>query len=477
MTVLVGRCLSSTTFPSLLKGGDKRGGLPDKNLKGEGLGVEVTKPIVAIIGRQNVGKSTLLNRIAGKPLAIVEDLPGTTRDRIFAAASWQGVEFIVVDTGGLELKPETTVAQGVKQQVEVAIAEADVIIFLVDVRGGVMPSDLEIADMLRQASKPIVLAANKADNAKLETEAVEFYELGLGEPLVISAYHGRGTAELLDRVITLLPSPPPVEAEAEIMKVAIVGRPNVGKSMLLNALLGGQRAIVDDIPGTTRDAIDTLLDFDGQSVLLIDTAGIRRRGRLGVGVERYSVIRALRAIERADIALLVIDATELVTAQDMHIAGYILQAAKGIVLVVNKWDLVEDENPAECNRYIRSQFKFMSYAPVVYTSAKFGEGVNELMPEVCKVYQERLRRLSTAEVNNVVQQAVAAHTLPRRGSKQLKVLYATQAEVNPPTFVFFVNDAKLIHFSYRRYLENKLRQSFGFAGTPFRLVFKTRGES
>jgi len=453
----------------------KSEGLENNLYKGF-LEVGVSKPVVAIIGRQNVGKSTLLNRIAGKPLAIVEDLPGTTRDRIFAAASWQGVEFIVVDTGGLELKPETTVAQGVKQQVEVAIAEADVIIFLVDVRGGVMPSDLEIADMLRQASKPIVLTANKADNAKLETEAVEFYELGLGEPLVISAYHSRGTAELLDRVITLLPSPPPVEAEAEIMKVAIVGRPNVGKSMLLNALLGGQRAIVDDIPGTTRDAIDTLLDFDGQSVILIDTAGIRRRGRLGVGVERYSVIRALRAIERADIALLVIDAPELVTAQDMHIAGYIQQAAKGIVLVVNKWDLVADESPTECSRYLMSQFKFMSYAPIVYTSAKFGQGIDKLMPEVCKVYQERLRRLSTAEVNSVVQQAVAAHTLPRRGSKRLKVLYATQAEVNPPTFVFFVNDAKLIHFSYRRYLENKLRQSFGFAGTPFRLIFKTRGE-
>jgi len=260
------------------------------------------------------------------------------------------------------------------------------------------------------------------------------------------------------------------------MKVAIVGRPNVGKSMLLNALLGGQRAIVDEAPGTTRDAIDTLLDFDGQNVLLIDTAGIRRRGRLGVGVERYSVIRALRAIERADIALLVIDATELATAQDMHIAGYIQQAAKGIVLVVNKWDLVADESPTECSRYIRSQFKFMSYALVVYTSAKFGQGVDKLMPEVCKVYQERLRRLSTAEVNTVVRQAVAAHILPRSGSKQLKVLYATQAEVNPPTFVFFVNDAKLIHFSYRRYLENKLRQSFGFAGTPFRLIFKTRGE-
>ncbi|MFB0559550.1 MAG: ribosome biogenesis GTPase Der [Dehalococcoidales bacterium] len=438
--------------------------------------VEVSKPIVAIIGRQNVGKSTLLNRVAGKPIAIVEDLPGTTRDRIFASVSWQGVEFIMVDTGGLELRRRFTIVQRVKEQAEVAITEADVIIFLVDVRDGVMPADLEIADMLRQASKPIVLVANKADNTKLETEAVEFYQLGLGEPLAISAYHGRGTAELLDRIIVLLPVPSPVEAEPEIMKVAIVGRPNVGKSMLLNTLLGGERAIVDEVPGTTRDAIDTLFDFDGQSVLLIDTAGIRRRGRLGVGVERYSVIRALRAIDRADIALLVLDATEPATAQDMHIAGYIQQAAKGIVLIVNKWDLIADKNITEYNRYIRSQLKFTPYAPILYTSAKFGRGVDKIMPQVCQVYQERLKRLPTALVNSVVQQAVAARSLPRSGSKQLKLLYATQAEVNPPTFVFFVNDTKLIHFSYQRYLENKLRQSFGFVGTPFRLIFKTRGE-
>ncbi len=437
----------------------------------------MNKPIVAIIGRQNVGKSTLLNRVAGKPIAIVADLPGTTRDRILANVSWQGVEFIIVDTGGLEPKPRTTVAQGVKEQVEVAITEADVIIFLVDVKDGVMPSDLEIANMLRQSNKPIVLVANKADNAKLETEAVEFYELGLGEPLAISAYHGRGTAELLDRVIPLLPAPLPTKVEPEGMKVAIVGRPNVGKSMLLNALLGDERAIVDDAPGTTRDAIDTLLDFDGQSVLLIDTAGVRRRGRLGVGVERYSVIRALRAIERADVVLLVLDATELLTAQDMHIAGYIQQAIKGIVVVVNKWDLAAGRSTTECSRYIRSQFRFMSYETVVYISAKFGQGVNRIMPQVFQVYQERLKRLSTAQVNDVIQQAVAAHSLPRTGSRQLKILYATQAEVNPPTFVFFVNDAKLVHFSYQRYLENKLRRSFGFTGTPFRLVFKSRGES
>lgn len=430
---------------------------------------------MAIIGRQNVGKSTLLNRLAGKPIAIVEDLPGTTRDRIFASVSWQGVEFALVDTGGLELRPETTVGQAVKDQAEAAVAEADVIIFLVDVMAGIVPSDEEIADRLRQVSKPVMLVANKADNSRLEADAVEFYGLGLGEPLPISAYHGRGTAELLDRVVSLLPSPPPVAAEPELMKVAIVGRPNVGKSMLLNALLGGERVIVDDTPGTTRDAIDTLLDFDGQGVLLIDTAGIRRRGKLGVGVERYSVIRALRAIERADVNLLVLDATELVTAQDMHIAGYIQQAVKGAVLVVNKWDLV-DKRPAEFTRYIREQLKFISYAPVLYVSAKFGQGVDRIMPEARRVYQQRLKRLPTSAVNDVVQRAAAAHNPPRIGGKQLKILYATQAEVNPPTFIFFVNDARLVHFSYRRYLENKLRQSFDFTGTPLRLIFKTKGE-
>ncbi|MFC2016659.1 ribosome biogenesis GTPase Der [Chloroflexota bacterium] len=439
--------------------------------------VNVSRSIVAIVGRQNVGKSTLLNRVAGRRIAITADLPGTTRDRIVLSVSWQGTEFTIVDTGGLEPKPQSTIAQGVKEQVGVAITEADVIIFLVDVRGGVTPVDLEIADMLRQVSKPILLVANKADNAKFETEAIEFYELGLGEPLAISAHHGRGTAVLLDRIIALLPVSSLVEAEPEVMKVAIVGRPNVGKSMLLNALLGEERAIVNDTPGTTRDTIDTLFDFQGQSVLLIDTAGIRRRGRLGVGVERYSVIRALRAIDRADIALLVVDATELLTAQDMHIAGYIRQMTKGIVLVVNKWDLVADKNVTEWSRYIKGQLKFMPYTPVVYTSAKFGQGMDKVMSQVSPVYQERLKRLPTAAVNSVVQKAVAAHNRPRIGSKQLKILYATQAEVNPPTFVFFVNDAKLMHFSYQRYLENKLRQSFGFVGTPLRLVFKTRGES
>ncbi|MFC1920817.1 ribosome biogenesis GTPase Der [Chloroflexota bacterium] len=433
-------------------------------------------PIVAIIGRQNVGKSTLLNRLSGKRIAIIEDLPGTTRDRIFTSISWQGTEFTLIDTGGLETRPDNTISQGVNEQIDTAIHEADVIVFLVDVKDGVTILDHEIAELLRQSNRPVLLVVNKVDNTRLEAEAVEFYELGLDEPIIISAYHGRGTTELLDKIAGQLPKLSPVIAEPDGMKIAITGRPNVGKSMLLNTILGEDRVIVDNTPGTTRDAIDTQFDYKGQNVLLIDTAGIRRRGRLGTGVERYSVIRAMRAIERADIGLLVIDASEPFTAQDLHICGYIRQMYKGIVIIVNKWDLVIDKNIAEWDRHIRAELRFMPYAPVIYISAKTGQGVNKVMPQAYKVYQERLKRFATAEVNSVVQKAVAAHNLPRSGNKRLKLFYATQAEVNPPTFVFFVNDAKMIHFSYQRYLENKLRQSFGFAGTPLRLVFKNRSE-
>lgn len=437
----------------------------------------MAKPLVAIVGRQNVGKSTLLNRLAGRQVAITSDLPGTTRDRVVADVAWQGVEFILVDTGGLGLKPKTAITQRVAEQIAMALAEADVIIFLVDTQDGVTPLDFEIAARLRRVSKPVILVANKADNAKLEAKVSEFYELSLGEPLAISAHHGRGSAELLDRIKALLPAPLAGVTEPATIKVAIVGRPNVGKSMLLNSLLGEERVIVDETPGTTRDAVDTLLDFWGQNVLLIDTAGIRRRGRVRAGIEQYSVLRSVRAIDRADVVLLVLNAAERVTDQDLHIASYIQQAAKGVVLNVNKWDLVADNNITEWNKYLRSQFKFMAYAPIVYTSAKSGQGVDKVIPQVCQVYQERLKRLPTAEVNSVVQQAVAVHGPPRGRTKSLKILYATQAEVNPPTFVFFVNDVKLIHFSYRRYLENKLRQAFGFDGTPLRLIFKARGES
>jgi GTP-binding protein len=437
----------------------------------------MTRPVVAIVGRPNAGKSSLLNRVVGKPLAIIDDRPGTTRDRNMADVKWGGVAFTMVDTGGLELAPASTVARGVLAQIETAISQADVVIDLVDVTEGVTPADFEVADRLRRAGKPVLLAANKADNARRETEALEFYELGLGDPIAISAHHGRGVAELLDRIVELLPAGGPSPAEGETVKVAIVGRPNVGKSMLLNALTGDGRAIVDERPGTTRDAVDTRFDFKGQSVLLIDTAGIRRRGRVKPGVERYSVIRTMRAIDRADVVLLILDATETATSQDTHIAGYIQKAAKGIIIIVNKWDLIEDRDIAMWNARLRGQFRFASYAPILYTSAKTLQGVDEIMPRVSQVHRERLKRLPTAAVNNVVQEAVVAHTRPRDRAKQLKILYATQAEVNPPTFVFFTNDARLVHFSYHRYLENKLRQAFGFAGTPLRLVFKTRGEA
>ena len=432
------------------------------------------KPIVAIVGRQNVGKSTLLNRLVGKRLAIVEDSPGTTRDRVIASVNWRDKEFTVVDTGGLELAASSAVGRRVQEQKETAVAEADVILFVVDVKDGAIAADMEMADRLRRVKKPRLLVANKVDNEKLEAGVAEFYQLGLGEPVAISAYHGRGTAELLEQIAALLPESATAATEPEIMKIAIVGRPNVGKSMLLNALVGEKRAIVDDAPGTTRDAIDTRVDFDGQNVLLIDTAGIRKRGRIGRGVEHYSVLRALRAIDRADIALLVLDAMEMITAQDRHIAGYIQQATKGAVVVVNKWDLVEGKKPGEWGRYIGSQLKFMSYAPIIYTSAKFGEGVDRIIPEARRIYLQRLKRLATAEVNNVVQEAAAAHVRPRQGRRELKIFYATQTEINPPTFVFFVNDAKLVHFSYQRYLEGRLRQSFGFNGTPLRLFFRTR---
>jgi GTP-binding protein len=437
----------------------------------------MTKPIVVIVGRPNTGKSTLLNRIAGKRLAITEDEPGTTRDRNLADVIWGENEFTLVDTGGLEIKPSSTIAKGVKAQIETAMKEADVIIDLVDAKDGVTPADEEVADQLRKANKPVILAANKADNERLETAALEFYELGLGEPLAISAHHGRNVAELLDKIITLLPAGEKVEPAPEAIKVAIAGRPNVGKSMLLNALTGDERVIVDEIPGTTRDAVDTRFDFNGQSVLLIDTAGIRRRGKIKGGVEKYSVLRSTRAIDRADIVLLVLDASEISTAQDTHIAGYVHEAAKGMIIIVNKWDLIENKDNARWDRLIKSEFKFAQYAPILYTSAKTGQGVDKIMPEVDRVYRERQKRPATAAVNNVIQQAVASHNRPRNRNQQLKIFYATQAEINPPTFVLFTNTAKLINFSYKRCLENQLRRAFGFTGTPLRLIFKTRGET
>ena len=436
----------------------------------------MTKPIVAIVGRPNVGKSTLFNRLVGKRLAIIEDEPGTTRDRLYSDIDWKDSSLTLIDTGGLVPVPPSELAQQVKEQVEVAIEEADSIIFLVDVLDGVTHMDREIAEMLRRCDKPIMLAANKADNERRSLDAAEFYELAMGDPLAVSAYHDIGVDELLDRVVASLPYFPP-EEEPEMMKVAIVGRPNVGKSMLLNAILHKERTIVTNTPGTTRDAIDTILEHNGERILLIDTAGIRRRGRVDRGIERYSVARALRAIHRADVALLLTEATEPVTAQDTHIAGYIHQASKGMVLVVNKWDLVEEvADRKQYTREIRNRLKFMPYVPILYISAKFGKGVDDVLGVAREILEERKKRVTTALLNSVVRDAVAAHSPPSAAGKKLKILYVTQAETSPPTFVFFVNDASMMHFSYRRYLENRLRQNFGFQGTPLRLVFKRRDE-
>jgi len=436
----------------------------------------MSKPIVAIVGRPNVGKSTLFNRLVGQPFAIVTDQPGTTRDRIIADVSWQGVDFTVVDTGGLEPRPGSQMAQLVKDQVEIAIEEADVVIFIVSVLDGVTAADLEIADLLRRSSKPMVLAANKADNPARRSQALEFYQLGMGDPLPVSAYHGSGTGELLSQVVSLLPPPTPAPPQPQMMKVAIVGRPNVGKSSLLNAILGQERAIVTEVPGTTRDAIDTIFEYGEDKVLLIDTAGIRRRGRVERGVESYGVIRALRAIERADLALLVLEATELITAQDLHVAGYLQQSCKGVVVVVNKWDLVESKDKDSYIAQIRSRFKFLPYASILFASAKLGSGIKPVLTAAAEVYRKRQERVPTAKLNSLIESATVGHTLPRSGKRQLKVFYVTQADVNPPTFVFFVNDPSLVHFSFQRYLENRLRQAFGFAGTPLRLVFRRRGE-
>ena len=432
----------------------------------------MSKPIVAIVGRQNVGKSTLLNRLAGKRVSIVEDLPGTTRDRVFTDVTWNDKSFTLIDTGGLELGMNTEIDRGVKEQISQAMSEADAIIFMVDVKDGIMPADTEIADLVRRLKKPALLVANKADNDQLETEAAEFYQLGLGDPFVISAYHGRSTAELIEKIIAMLPESVPSFDEPEIMKVAIVGKPNVGKSMLLNAILGKERVIVSEFPGTTRDAIDTELDFMGKHVLLIDTAGIRKRGQIETGIEQYSVIRSMHAIDRCDVALLVLDATEMFSAQDTHIAGYIQQAVKGIVIIVNKWDLVTGENQAIWAENTRKQFKFMAYAPVMFLSAKFGRGVGEVMPQAYQVYQERIKQIPVAELKGVIRDAIASHNMPRKGKMMLAVKGIAQTAINPPTFTFRVNNTKLVHFSFKRFLENKLRESFGFTGTPLRLEFK-----
>jgi GTPase len=435
-----------------------------------------SRPVVALVGRPNVGKSALFNRMLGGRKALVEEIAGTTRDRLYGDVEWREREFRLVDTGGLLLDESPPYSALIRRQVEVAIEEAQVILFVVDAKEGLTAADLDVADVLRRTAKPVLLLANKAESESRREAAVQFYELGLGEPIPVSAHHGQGVADVMDMVVEMAPASPAVEV-AEALAIAIVGRPNVGKSMLLNAILGEERVIVSDEPGTTRDSIDTPFQFQEQELLLLDTAGIRRRGRVQRGVEKHSVLRAERAVERADVALLLMDAGEGVAAQDTHIAGLIADAYVGLVLVVNKWDLI-DPAPTfrkQFERVVRHRMRFAPWAPLCFISAKEGMGIDGLLAEALKVDEERRKRVSTGELNAVVQRTIGERGPPSVGGRKLKVLYCTQVQAAPPTFVFFVNDASLLHFSYRRYIENRLRRVFGFAGTPLRLVFKGRG--
>ena len=436
-------------------------------------------PLVAIVGRPNVGKSTLFNRIKGGTDAIVSDVPGTTRDRLFAEVSWQGRRFILVDTGGLEPRPQDPLREKVKVQVEVAVSEAELIIFLMDVVDGPMPMDEEIAAWLRRINTPLVVVINKVDNAPREVSAAEFYQMGMEEASLISAYHNLGIHDMMDKIVSLLPAEAAdgEEGTEEVMKLAIVGRTNVGKSMLLNTMLGQERAIVSEVPGTTRDALDTSFSYGDQPMVLIDTAGIRRPGKVGKGIEYYSLLRSLRAVHRCDIALLILDASDLATAQDAHIAGYAWDGYKGLIVVVNKWDLVPIVDGTEQElaiQNVRQRLHFMPYVPMCFTSGLLGEGIDDLMALAMNVYQERLKRFPPGKVHYALMDALADHMPPSRHHRDLKIDRVQQVDVNPPTFVFAVNNPKLVHFSYQRYLENRLRSAFGFTHTHLRLVFKGR---
>lgn len=440
-------------------------------------------PIVAIIGRPNVGKSTFFNRLVGERRAIVEGMPGTTRDRLYGTTEWNGVEFLVVDTAGIlfgEEDPDASIAEisyRAREQAELAIAEADAIIFMVDGREGLTSADADVAEVLRPTSKAVILAVNKADSQERQFDAVEFYALNLGDPIPMSAYHGLGTGDVLDRVVEALPPNPPTDADTDQVRIAIVGRPNVGKSSLLNTLLGQQRSVVSSVPGTTRDTIDTELTYEGKKITLIDTAGIRRSGKIQRGVEKYSVLRALRAIERCDIALLLIDAQEGVTAQDTHIAGMILEANKGVALLVNKWDALEKDTHT-FNQYtqgVQEAFKFIDYAPILFISALTGQRVNRILPLALEIASERHKRVPTSDLNNLLRDAVTKQApMATKKGAHLRIYYATQPQVDPPVFLFFTNNHELVHWSYGRYLENRIRERYGFRGTPIVIVFRSR---
>lgn len=462
----------------------------------------MSKPIVAIVGRPNVGKSTLFNRLTGERLAVVDEIPGTTRDRLHANAEWSGREFVVVDTGGID-PIKVTAGSGqkalsigsadfvkeIRNQAQVAIRDADAVLFLVDVKNGVTPADREVAEILRReqgkrngkAHPPVILVSNKSESQERREDAIVFYELGMGEPHPISALHGTGTGDLLDILVALLNDTvedQDHEDDNQDFAVALVGKPNAGKSTLLNAFIGEERAIVSDIPGTTRDAVDSMLRFEGQTIRLIDTAGLRRRGKIEPGVERFSVIRTMRAIERADVALVLIDATSGITSQDAHIAGFVQDAWKSAILIVNKWDAIEKDSYTieSYKEKIRSDLKFIDYAPMLFISAKTGQRVNRVLPLAVEVGHERNVRLSTSQINKFIREALDRHPPPSKAGRALKIYYGTQVRGNPPTFLFHVNEPKLMHFTYRRYLENRLREVHGFLGTPLRIVLRKRAQ-
>ena len=448
---------------------------------GGGRGEAAAASVVAIVGRPNVGKSALFNRMVRGRVAIVEDVPGTTRDRLVAEVEWRGRTFDVVDTGGLA-EPTGLAGSGaymdaIRAQVDSAVGAADLLLFLVDARAGLTAADFEVADMLRHAAKPTLLLANKAENDARIQQAAEFYELGLGEPHPISALNGAGVGEVLDEIDSLLQLTPEESAPPRTLRVAIIGRPNVGKSMLVNAILGEERVIVSPIAGTTRDAVDTPFEFEGHSLTLIDTAGIRRPGRVEGSIEHYSVVRARDAIARADVAVALFDASEGLRAQDLHIIGIALEASTGLVVCGNKWDLVEAAyDRGRFLASVRRRLRFATWTPVVVLSALLRQGLDDLLNEVVKAAEERGRRVQTAELNAVMRRALGHRPAPMVGRRRLKLLYITQPETQPPTFVFFVNDATLASQSYRRYLENSLRAAFGYQGTGIRLIFRTRGE-
>jgi GTP-binding protein len=445
------------------------------------------KALVALVGRPNVGKSTLFNRIVGRRVAVVSDVPGTTRDRLYAEAEWNGVVFNLVDTGGIETlegwhtEPLSEDSQRflplIRRQAEIAIEDADVVVLVVDGQAGITAADREVADILRRSEKPTFVAANKLESSKQWDAAYEFYELGLGEVFAISALHGSGSGDLLDAIVEALPSAGE-EEEDDSIKVAILGRPNVGKSTLLNQLLGEERVIVSPIAGTTRDTIDTHLTWEDEAFTLIDTAGIRRRGRIDPGVEQYSVLRAVKAINRADVCLLLIDAEEGITAQDAHIAGMLLEEAPGIIVLVNKWDAVEKDSYT-MNSYtdqLRQALNFLPYVPVLFISAKTGQRVDRILPAVLEVQEARSQRIATGELNRLMRDVITRHPPPQKGGVRVKFFYATQASVAPPTFVFFVNKPDAVHFGYSRYIENRIREEYPFPGTPIRIFFRPRSD-